>query len=607
MQAMMLAAGMGRRMGKYTEARTKCMIEVGGQTLIQRTVDALKEAGIRRFIIVVGWEGDKLVRYIQENITGIEFEFIYNHDYATTNNIYSLYMARDLLVEDDTILLESDLVYDKRLIRDIVEAPADNLVAVAKYEHWMDGTVVTLDEQGYITEFIDKRGFLFENVESYYKTVNVYKFSANFLKTQYLPFLEAYIRAYGKNQYYEMVLKALAHLSQAKLKAYVLGDIDWYEVDDAQDLDIANTLFAPRDEKLGLYARHFGGYWRFPHIKDFCYLVNPYFPSERMRAQMRYFYDTLLTQYPSGMGIQKLLSEKIFKIDEDFVLVGNGAAELINMLGLALSGKMTVSVPSFNEYIRCFRDCEITTIPASQSDYRLNVECLMQAAQTSDVLAIVNPDNPSGDFLLKDELIQILDACKAQGTTCIVDESFADFAEPELRYTLLDDQLLREYPNLIVVKSISKSYGVPGLRLGLMASSNTELMGRMRELLPVWNINSFAEYFLQIFSLYVSDYQKACDKLAYQRALLVAELQQIGYLKVYPSQANYVMCRLKEGLSAKDLATYLLDKHNLLIKDLSTKTGFDGKQYIRVAVKNEVENQMLISALKRYGEFIQAK
>ena len=148
MQALMLAAGMGRRMGKYTEAMTKCMIEVGGRTLLQRAVDALKEAGITKFVMVVGWECDKLVDYIQRNISGMDFQFVYNYDYATTNNIYSLYLARDYLAQDDTILLESDLVYESSLLKKIVEDPRANLVAVAKYEHWMDGTVTTLDEDG---------------------------------------------------------------------------------------------------------------------------------------------------------------------------------------------------------------------------------------------------------------------------------------------------------------------------------------------------------------------------------------------------------------------------------------------------------------------------
>ena len=98
MQALMLAAGMGRRLGRYTEAMTKCMISVGGRTLLERTVDALKKAGIQKFVMVVGWEADKLVEFVKNNIHDMECEFVYNYDYATTNNIYSLWLAREYLL-----------------------------------------------------------------------------------------------------------------------------------------------------------------------------------------------------------------------------------------------------------------------------------------------------------------------------------------------------------------------------------------------------------------------------------------------------------------------------------------------------------------------------
>ena len=577
---------------------TKCMIEVGGRTLLQRAVDALKVAGVTRFVLVVGWECDKLVDYVRNNISGMEFEFVYNHDYATTNNIYSLYLARDYLARDDTILLESDLVYEPSLLKEIVEDPRANLVAVAKYEHWMDGTVTTLDEDGNVLEFIEKKDFIFQNIENYYKTVNIYKFSKAFSSQQYLPFLEAYIQAYGKNQYYEMVLKALAHLSQAQLKAFVLQNVSWYEVDNAEDLEIADTMFAPEECSLDAYGRHYGGYWRFPKLKDFCYLVNPYFPPKKMEEQMQSFSHELLTQYPSGMGIQRLLAGKMFSVDERYVLVGNGAAELIDVLGRVVSGKLALSVPAFNEYIRCFRDCTITKIQSSDFDYAYHLDALCAVAAERDVMTLVNPDNPSGAFLRKDDAVKLLNVCKEHGTICIFDESFIDFAEAGQRYTLLNDQILEEFPNLIVVKSISKSYGVPGIRLGIIATSNAELLEKMRELLPIWNINSFAEYFLQIYNLYAKSYQSACDEIAARRAELQSELQRVPFLKPYPSQANYVMCEVTAKYTAKELATLLLRRYQLLIKDLSSKSDCKGGQFIRIAVKDEKENQMLIRALK---------
>lgn len=598
MQALMLAAGMGRRLGKYTEAMTKCMISVGGRTLLERTVDALKEAGIRKFVMVVGWEADRLVDFIRDNIRDMEFEFVYNHDYATTNNIYSLYLAKEHLLLDDTILLESDLVYDQSLLRRMVEAPEEDLVAVAPYEQWMDGTVATLDDDGNISDFIAKKDFSFYNADQYYKTVNIYKFSREFSKKHYLPFLEAYIKAYGMNQYYETVLKVIAHISNTRLHAYVLQDLPWYEIDDAQDLDIANTLFAPEDEKLHAYERHFGGYWRFPGLKDFCYLVNPYFPPRKMVDQMKYSYTPLLEQYPSGMEIQKLLAGKMFHLDPDFLLVGNGAAELINTLGRVTTGRVIVSIPAFNEYVRCFADCEIIPVDAAANDYVSRPMDMLAQAAAGDTVVLVNPDNPSGQLVEKQQLLAFVEACGARNVRCVVDESFVDFAAPDKRFSLLTEDVLQAYPWLVVVKSISKSYGVPGLRLGIIASADSALLRQLREAMPIWNINSFGEYFLQIYGLYAAEYEAACDRIAENRLWLSEELRRIPYLTVYPSQANYIMCRVSPPWMAKELAARLLAKHRILIKSLSQKTGFAGKEYIRVAVKDQAENNALIQALK---------
>ena len=598
MQALMLAAGMGKRLGAYTNNQTKCMVKVGGKTLLEHAADALREAGVKKFVIVVGYEGEKLMAFAREKLTDFQLEFIVNEDYASTNNIYSLYMAREQLASDDTILLESDLIYEPRLIRLLMEDSHPNVVAVARYAQWMDGTVTLVDDAGFIREFIEKKDFSYTSVDKYYKTVNVYKLSREFSAEQYVPFLEAYIRAYGKNQYYEMVLKALAHLPFAGLHAFEMGDIKWYEIDDVQDLDIANTLFATEEDRLHAYELHFGGYWRYGGLRDFCYLVNPYFPPKKMVDQMIYFYPTLLTQYPSGMRIQKLLAGKMFGVREEYLLAGNGAAELINTLGRLISGRTALPIPAFNEYVRCFPDCDIRPLESRKHDFRFDMDELRRAAVECDNLFLINPDNPSGSFLRREEILELADLCAAHGTRFVVDESFVDFAEPDKRFTLLDNGILEKYPGLVVMKSVSKSYGVPGLRLGVCASGDTELMDSIRSLLPVWNINSFGEYFFQIFGLYAGQYQTACDEIVKRRNEMTARLAAFPFLKPYPSQANYIMCRV-EGMDSKELANTLLREDDLLIKDLSSKTGFGGGSFIRIAVRDEADNAALYAALEK--------
>lgn len=600
MQAIILAAGMGRRMGKYTENHTKCMMTVGKRTLLERTIEALQLAGIDRLIMVIGYEAESLRSYIEEKKFGMEIKYVYNYDYASTNNIYSLFLARDYMRKDDTILIESDLIFDAGIIKSVVQAPQPNLAVVAKYEQWMDGTMVVLNAKKEIMDFIDKTRFRYEDVNTYYKTVNIYKFSKEFSDNQYIPFLEAYLKAYGMNQYYEQVLKIFSHIRNSELSAYVVENENWYEIDDAQDLDIANTIFAQDEDILKKYELHYGGYWRFPKLKDFCYLVNPYYPPAKMVSQLKYFFEELLTQYPSGMNIQKLNASSMFGIDEEYLLVGNGAAELINVLGKIVKGRLSVCIPAFNEYIRCFQNCELHTIDSSQNGYQYRVEQLLEEVEHTDNLLIINPDNPSGAFLSYDEMMKVIEKCHQKKALLIVDESFIDFAEKNLRYTLVNDELLEKYKELVVIKSISKSYGVPGLRLGIMATANQTIHKQMKTNMAIWNINSFAEYYLQIQRLYKKSYILACDKIAAQRKKMMQSIACLKGIEVYPSQANYIMCRLTEEspVDSAQLSLTLVKKYNLLIKNLSAKKGFGGKSFLRFAVRSEEDNRRLIEALR---------
>lgn len=600
MQGLMLAAGMGKRLGKYTQGNTKCMLEVAGETLIERAVNALKSAGIHRLIMVVGYKSENLKNFIKQKIKDMEIIFIDNDNYDKSNNIYSLYLAKDWLEKDDTIMLESDLIFEDRMIQELVANKNKDVALVAKYEQWMDGTVVTIDSKNRITEFIEKKDFRFDRIDEYYKTVNIYKLSKEFSKNQYIPFLEAYMKAYGINEYYELALKAIAHLSRSTLKALPIGDIKWYEIDDAQDYDIVNCLFSKPEDTIKMYQKRFGGYWRFNNIKDYCYLVNPYFPPQNMINKIMYLSKELISSYPSGLNIQNINAGRLFGIDETEILVGNGAAELINILGHLSRGKMALSIPAFNEYERCFKNCQIIELDSKTNGYRLDPNKILEIIDAVDSIAIINPDNPSGDFIKFDDMIKIIEKADTQNKKIIVDESFIDFADADVRYTLLNSKILERYKNLIVIKSIGKSYGVPGIRLGILASGNKELLSTIREEMAIWNINAFGEYYLQIATLYTKEYKKSCELIAKERSSFISKLKQIPYIKPYESQANYIMCRL-EGKNSTALANYLLKNYSILIKDLKNKKGFENVDFIRLAVKSTKDNDELIEALKGFN------
>ena len=601
MQAIMLAAGKGSRLGKYTKNNTKCMLEVYGKTLLERAIDALLKANIKDFIIVLGYKGDNVKKYIEESGLDklINITYIYNDVYDTTNNIYSLYLAKDYLIKDDTILLESDLIYDESIIKKLVDSKYQSAAVLAKYEEWMDGTVVTLGESNCISSFIEKADFDYNNVSSYYKTVNIYKFSKEFSNRFYLPFLESYINAYGNNDYYELVLKVISGLKEVKLQGFILDDEEWYEIDDIQDYDIVKTIFAPNiKEKLKLLHQRYGGYWRFHNIKDYCYLVNPYFPTKQMLNKMKYLYNELLFNYPSGQKIERICASRMFdNLSDENILIGAGAAELINTLKHVVGLKLALTIPSFNEYVRCFPNKEITYINSALNNYKLSLDNLLEVLNKVDTLIVISPDNPSGSHLKYEETIKLLEEAKRLGKQIIFDESFIDFADDN--YTLINDDILLKYPNLIVIKSISKSYGVPGLRLGILATSNKEYLSIINNNLPVWNINSFAEYFLQIINIYKKDYIKGCNKIKEERHRFYQELTKIKELSIYNSEANYFMIKLNKGYS-NELAEYLLTNNKILIKVLNDKNGFDDYEYIRIAIKTEEENNILIDGIKNY-------
>lgn len=233
---------MGRRLGELTRNNTKCMIKVNGVTLIDRLLNQLCDLHLHRVVIVVGYEAKTLIDYIGDRFDGkLNIEYVNNPVYDKTNNIYSLALAKKQLQEDDTLLIESDLIFDDKMFSLLLEDPYPNLALVAKYQTWMDGTMVRIDEDHNIVNFVPKKAFKYSDVDSYYKTVNIYKFSKEFAINKYVPFLEAYSKALGNNEYYEQVLRVITFLDKSELRALPIGDEKWYEIDDIQDLDIAET------------------------------------------------------------------------------------------------------------------------------------------------------------------------------------------------------------------------------------------------------------------------------------------------------------------------------------------------------------------------------
>ena len=598
MQAIILAAGMGKRLKELTKTNTKCMVKVNGITLIERMLRQIEKHLLSRIVIVIGYEGQKLVDFI--NTLNIKTPIVYvtNPIYDKTNNIYSLALAKEWLCKEDTLLFESDLIFEDAVLDLLLSDSRDTLALVDKYESWMDGTCVKLADDDSIEAFVPGSKFKFNEIKEYYKTVNIYKFSKKFSKNYYVPFLEAYQSALGENEYYEQVLRVITMLDKPVIRAKRLTGQRWYEIDDIQDLDIAESIFTPNEaEQVKLLQSRYGGYWRYPKLLDFCYLVNPYYPPEKMKDEIRANFDTLLTQYPSGMQVNSLLAAKNFGVHAENIIVGNGAAELIKSLMGTFKGLTGFIRPTFDEYPNRYSKEETVNFIPCNRDYSYTADDIIQyfSDKKIDNLVIVNPDNPSGNYILKKDIMKLLNWTAKNRIKIVIDESFADFADEE-NNTLIEQNILEQNKHLYVMKSISKSYGVPGLRLGVLASGDTDTIAMMKKDVAIWNINSFAEFYLQIAEKYNKDYIESLIKFRAERTRFAKELAKINGIRVIPSQANFIMVELEKAISPQDLLQRLLVHHKLLIKELTTKTN--GRNFLRLAVRNVADNDILLRAMQ---------
>lgn len=599
MQSIILAAGLGSRLGELTKECTKCMVKINGITLIERMLRQLDRYGMDRIIIVTGYKGDILKDYVQNLRINTPVVFVDNSDYRHTNNIYSLWLTREFLEEMDSLVLESDMIFEDRVIEKMLAIDNGCGTFVARPRPWMDGSIVKLDKDNNIVYFVDDEEVKRIDPSYYHKIVSIYKFKKRYVSEKYMTYLNEYVKKNKDNNLYESLLKVIDLDVEKKIPAEILDEEQWYEINDIQDMDIAESMFADGNEKVRKYLQRYGGYWRYPAMRDFCYLVNPYFPNERFMNEMKSNFDVLVREYPSGMAVNSLLAGHFFCVRTENICVGNGTAELIKSLMENISGNIGMVYPTFEEYPHRKKDVEVIPYYVVDKDFDYSVDDIMSYYEGKDISAIVlvNPDNPSGHFISKKDILRLEDWCRSKGRKLIVDESFIDFVEDDEWHTLLDMEVLLNHPSLIVLKSISKSFGVAGLRLGVIATADTDLIAFMKKDVAIWNINSFAEYYLQIIEKYRDDYYEAMEKFKEVRRRYLDKLSKIKGFKVYPSQANYVMCHIENSVTSTELADILLNRYNVLIKNLASKEGLNKGNYVRLSVKSDEENDYIVNAL----------
>jgi histidinol-phosphate/aromatic aminotransferase/cobyric acid decarboxylase-like protein len=588
MKAIILTAGYARRMRPLTNSNHKTLLKIGDDTIIERIINGLCDNGINDVVIVTGYLKEKLTKFLLEKFPNVNFTFVHNEVYDQTNNIYSMALAFEQIeIDQDILLIESDLIYHSHIIKNLIDDPRENIALVDKYGQGMDGTVVSV-EDGVITNVIPPHlqppNFDFSDK---FKTLNIYKFSQEFASTEFKKLLTYYAKVIDDNCYYELILGILIYMQRRKIFALTVEGDDWAEVDDPNDLDSALFVFE-KDKQLGMLEHAFGGYWNYD-ITDFCFIRNMYFPSGSVLSELRNNMEHLLWNYGSR---QTILNQKLayyLLCDVQNVVVLNGAAQVYPMLKWFFQGKSgRIPSPTFGEYTRLFEQTH------TFDDFGdLSTDLSQYCNAEDDVIVFVNPNNPSGTEI---DTKSIYDLAKSNPQKWIVvDESFIEFSKYDSLLSILEESPL---DNIIVIKSLSKSLGLPGIRLGYVYSTNREFISFVMDNTPVWNMNSMAEHFMEILLKHRNAIQKSFEDTIRDRESFANMLSASPLIsRVLDSGGNFITCEM--AISAKELESLqhdLLTQHKTFIKNATAKFS-DDKAYIRLAVRTPPENARLVTLL----------
>jgi len=358
-----------------------------------------------------------------------------------------------------------------------------------------------------------------------------------------------------------------------------------------------DNKYKTQAEKYEYISKQHGGYYRHD-FTDHAYLYNLYFPPKAVFTHLKDNIRNLVLNYPMAQdALAELIGELITQPTERIV-VGNGAAEIIKILSGQLAKKIIIPVPSFNEYANAAPKGHVVEFPLEFPSFQLDVDKFAAEAikVKADMAVVVTPNNPTSLLVPKADLIRLAQKLEKQNCMLIIDESFLDFADNKTLITLEQD--IHKYPNMAILKSMSKAYGICGLRIGYLLTANLEFAAAVRNEIHIWNINGFAEEFLRILPDYQQAFKKSCEKVKSDRDRFYKRLCSIKGMTVFKPDANYIFCRLPDAaISGSEVTKRLFIEYNIYIKDSVGKTQPDADRYIRIASRTNAENAKLIEAL----------
>ena len=360
-----------------------------------------------------------------------------------------------------------------------------------------------------------------------------------------------------------------------------------------------------RQHDLGYVTSLYGGFWSL-NVRDFCYMTNPFFPPDELIESLGANIRVLTKSYPSTNWHLSDLVARPLGLTHEEVVVGNGASELINAITSRYVGNLAVPVPTFDEFInRAVLQGRHISPYLLEGDFQLNAEGFIRHVRDSgaDSALLIRPNNPTGTYMAKAVLLGLLESLRYLRLV-LVDDSFIDFVTYEADCSALD--LIGQFPNMVVLKSLSKAYGIPGLRLGYAASGDREIIASLRRDVPIWSINSLAQLFLEEMGSYQQQFQDSCRRVKRATQVLFDGLQTVPYLRPYPTQGNFVLCRVADGMTVPELTARLYDEHQMIINDCSGKRGLEGP-FVRMASRTEEENLELVRALRMLADTVPAR
>jgi len=337
---------------------------------------------------------------------------------------------------------------------------------------------------------------------------------------------------------------------------------------------------------------------------DFCIPCNPYFPTPAMFDQMAARLREIITYYPSSADTITAELCNLLQLPPSCVAMGNGSTELITWIDhLMVRESLAIPVPTFGRWTDQPMETgkRVDMFPLQESngfvlDLAQYAEFIRK--RNTKVAVICNPNNPDGGFLHKQALVQFMDAM-ADLDLIVIDESFLEFADAEVEPSVVQEAMLR--PNVVVLRSLGKNFGLHGIRFGYLVA-NPALAGRVRSMLPKWNLNAFAEHVVFILKEHGAEYAQSLQQVRRDRLDMASHLSALPGLTVYPSQGNFLFVRLPVGAEGTVVRDRMLTEHRILVRECGNKIG-SSSRFLRLVVRPQTDVRRLVSGLEQvlYG------